>query len=104
MRRHNSRSGDHRKLALSEVPRDTGAVTGTLHVLPVPSGHDHSDRLCSPCIARRHRELTPRGHRGPSRELIAQSIRHHDGNVWPAIVAFGISYHKALRIRREMAA
>jgi len=102
--RHNPRSTGHRLLTLSEVASDSGPVTGSLHVLPVPRGHDHVARLCVPCIERRHRELTPRPHRGPSRELIAHSIRRHDGNVWPAVVAFGISYRKALRIRRETAA
>jgi hypothetical protein len=32
-------------------------------------------------------------------ELIAASIRRHDGNVWPAIHQFGVSYGHALRIR-----
>ncbi len=103
MVRHNSRSTEHRRLLLSAVADDTEPVTGTLHALPV-AGHDHSRRLCAPCISRRHHELTPRPHRGPSQELIARSIRRHDGNVWPAIVHFGISYRKALRIRRDTAA
>lgn len=33
-------------------------------------------------------------------EAIAAAIRAADGNVWPAVVTFGIDYHHALRIRR----
>lgn len=33
-------------------------------------------------------------------EAIAEAIRAADGNVWPAIVTFDISYGHALRIRR----
>jgi hypothetical protein len=40
----------------------------------------------------------PRPRRYPA-ELIAREIRDHNGNVWPAIHHFGISYSHALRIR-----
>jgi hypothetical protein len=33
-------------------------------------------------------------------ELVARLIADHDGDVWPAVVRFGISYEHALRIRR----
>lgn len=50
--------------------------------------------------ARRYVELDgqPTSRRYPV-ELIAASIRRHDGNVWPAIVAFDLSYRHATRIR-----
>jgi hypothetical protein len=51
--------------------------------------------------ARRYVELNGEPRR-PGRyplELIAREIRRHDGNVWPAVRHFGVSYEHALRVR-----
>ena len=32
-------------------------------------------------------------------DLVAHAIRRHDGDVWPAVHQFGISYEHALRVR-----
>lgn len=65
-----------------------------------PGPHLHDRRLCAPCIAARFVALNPRTRRiRHSPELIAQEIRLHGGNVWPAIITFGISYRHACRIR-----
>jgi hypothetical protein len=42
---------------------------------------------------------TPRRRQRYPADLIAASIRDHDGDVWPAIIRFGVSYAHALRIR-----
>ena len=74
-------------LLLSEVPHGGASEVGA------------GGRLTD--TARRFRELNPAppGRTRYPAELIAQEIRDHDGNVWPAIHHFGISYQHALRIR-----
>jgi hypothetical protein len=41
----------------------------------------------------------PRGAIRYPAELIAREIEDHGGDVWPAVVHFGLSYRHALRIR-----
>lgn len=92
---HNASVTRPTMLTLSEVATRDG-TSGDAFVLP----HIHDARLCAPCMAARFRTLNP-GARRPAvaAEAVAAEIRRHDGNVWPAVIAFGISYRHACRIR-----
>jgi len=81
-------------LLLSEVP------WAPLACVALPHAHDR--RLCRQCSAVRFRALNPLPPRPDAvrAEAIAAAIRAGGGDVWPAVVRFGISYRYALRIRR----
>jgi hypothetical protein len=67
---------------------------------PVPvDAHTHTPRLCAWCMTERYLELRPARRSRVSAELVAARIRRAHGNVWPAVVAYGISYRHALAIR-----
>lgn len=93
MSRHNRSVKRHTSLTLSEVGRQLPCVA-----LP----HVHHPRLCLRCSAVRFRALNPRPLTPAAvrDEAIADAIRTAHGNVWPAMLQFGISYRTALRIRR----
>ena len=94
MSRHNATVPRARDLTLSE------AIGGQLRCVALP--HAHDPRLCVTCSRVRFRALNPLPPRPAAvrAEAIAAAIRNAGGNVWPAIVTFGISYGQALRIRR----
>ena len=94
MNGHNATVPRLRSLTLSEAQALPGDGQRSFARLP----HAHDPRLCVTCSRVRFRVLNPR----PPRPVAvrADAIRKADGNVWPAIVTFGISYPHALRIRR----
>jgi hypothetical protein len=55
--------------------------------------------LCATCIARRYLEIRPAPRARISPTLIAARIRADGGDVWPAVLALGVSYRHALEIR-----
>lgn len=85
----------NRKSLRTRSPRPT--VAARLSV--VSTDHDHSPRLCAHCTQERYLEIRPAPRARVSAELVAARIRRAHGNVWPAVVAFGISYRHALTIR-----
>jgi hypothetical protein len=97
--RHNPSVGRPSSLTLSAVADGAQADADTLARVYVRP-HIHDRRLCPPCVVGRFIGLNPRPRRQRhSPELVAQSIRAHGGDVLPAVVAFGVSYRHACRIR-----
>ena len=94
MNGHNQAGALASDLGLSAVAQDSP------HTRRVP--HVHSARLCRTCTVVRFRALNPRPLTPTAvrAEAIAEAIRTAHGNVWPAVVAFGICYSHATSIRR----
>jgi len=82
-----------RRTATPVALRPAGA-----HVVASP--HDHSPRLCAVCMAARALELRRAPRARVNAELVARRIRADGGDIWGAVVDFGISYTRALEIRR----
>ena len=73
-------------------PRQTGRPSLTLS--------EERPRLNAAWITRRHLQLVAAPRTRVHPELVAAAIRADGGDVWGAVVRFGISYGHALRIRR----
>ena len=67
------------------------------HAVDAP--HDHSPRLCPTCMQARALELRRAPRARVTAELVARRIAADDGDVWGAVVEYGISYSRALEIR-----
>lgn len=74
-------------------------IVARVSAVPAVDDHDHSPRLCAVCSERRYLEIRRAPRARVTAELVAGAIRAAGGDVWPAVLAFGIEYRTALQIR-----